>query len=381
MADSNSNPNSNINLNDAWISLECLGVPKYEINLIKGIRNKDTGKSVKVHGDNPKKYVGLKFALGNNKFKSLLAHVVMASIFIPNLNPETHKTVDHINRHKGDNRIENLRWANGKIQNDNKENNKRVKGRSIRQMDTNGNIVKIWNSMAELKRYHKTDHRQLVKLIEQKILIERKFYYEYNDIVDFTLYTDEEWRLIDHPEIPKEIHVSNYSRVREGNMLHEGHIRDEYYRISFSHGDGVGYEYSIHILVAEVFCQNPENKPFVNHKDGNKLNNHASNLEYVTHQENMIHAVKMGLRTYDKQCIPVERDNNDGTFMPFRSSEDAAKYMRELGYNVTRGEILRSCNRHIKVRGYYFRHPTKNEPNETNSIPSSEEVIKMLSVF
>ena len=59
--------------------------------------------------------------------------------------------------------------------------------------------------------------------------------------------------------------------------------------------NNLGSSKTIHRLVALTYLTNPNNLPEVNHIDGNKLNNHVDNLEWVTRSENMIHAYGTGL--------------------------------------------------------------------------------------
>ena len=67
-----------------------------------------------------------------------------------------------------------------------------------------------------------------------------------------------------------------------------------YYRVGLRK-DGKRKFLSVHRIVTSAFIDNPENKPHVNHIDGNRLNNHSDNLEWVTCQENIIHARDTGL--------------------------------------------------------------------------------------
>lgn len=90
--------------------------------------------------------------------------------------------------------------------------------------------------------------------------------------------------------------VSNFGNVRNlqtKKLLKLQTTTTGYFYITIRNYQGKARKHlKVHILVAKAFIPNPENKLYVNHKDGNKKNNLVDNLEWCTHKENMAHAGK-----------------------------------------------------------------------------------------
>ena len=102
--------------------------------------------------------------------------------------------------------------------------------------------------------------------------------------------------------------VSNLGRVRRiksgcgtqaGRILHFLNHSNGYVIAPMSL-NSKKYRRYVHRLVAEAFIPNPDNKPEVNHIDGNKRNNCVDNLEWVTRSENNTHMFRSGLVDMDR---------------------------------------------------------------------------------
>lgn len=107
---------------------------------------------------------------------------------------------------------------------------------------------------------------------------------------------------------------------------------------------------SIHRLVAQLFVPNSEFKPQVNHLDGNKHNNLASNLEWVTSKENMHHAMREGLHPKPMQEIYCVE-----TGEVFESQHSAAKALNLQQTNIS--SVL--LGKYTQTGGFTFRRLTK----------------------
>lgn len=112
----------------------------------------------------------------------------------------------------------------------------------------------------------------------------------------------DEWR--DIPNYEGMYQASTRGRIRNAKTRHilsEYTMKSGYHSVTLGLGKRGNVKTElVHRLVASAFIKNSENKPFINHIDGDKSNNDVGNLEWVTPQENSAHAIRTGLIDPDK---------------------------------------------------------------------------------
>ena len=165
----------------------------------------------------------------------------------------------------------------------------------------------------------------------------------------------EEWKAI--AECNGEYYISDHGRVKSYKCGKERILKYALYR---------GYPYvhlklkeskdkvvSIHRLVAMYFLENPENKKTVNHRDGNKSNNHINNLEWMTQKENIQHAWDTGLcekRRFDLGKAKSKPVIDIITGTKYTSLKLACEKIKE-NYSTHAGRIL---NKRKSQRFFYI---------------------------
>lgn len=192
-------------------------------------------------------------------------------------------------------------------------------------------------------------------------------------------------------------YISNYGRVRGENIVKlvnnklewsEGKIhqpskhKQGYWAVNFSRC-GIMKSYKNHRLVATAFRPNPENKPEVNHLDGDKENTFYKNLEWSTGKENVQHAFANGLNKYTEKNAPylskpiIQYDKHWNKITEFPS---LAEVVRQMPQSQQRN-IWKASKCNYMAYGYHWRFKDDAEKNPPIYIPnksSPKAIIKCL---
>ena len=120
----------------------------------------------------------------------------------------------------------------------------------------------------------------------------------------------EVWKPIHIKEVAGLYEVSSHGRIKSlpkskhtpygttylslEKIMKQSSTNNKYLNVTLSNKP-YNVSHFVHILVATLFCDNPEGHKFVNHEDGNKQNNYYENLKWCDRSYNMLHAFRTGL--------------------------------------------------------------------------------------
>lgn len=203
-------------------------------------------------------------------------------------------------------------------------------------------------------------------------------------------YLDEQWKQIELPDLPSYYWISTYGRVynEKTGYIMNGHIVENgYVVVSFKNIYGKRIFYHVHRLVMLIFCPIQNAELFVvNHKDGVKTNNHISNLEWVTQQENIAHAFNTGLRKYGEYSSHSVF-TNDQVHQVCKCMEDGMNIyqLSHAVFNRDPDQQIKSLCTNIYSKKFWIDissnyHIENYRRNMIFSVPQIEHICKLLSM-
>lgn len=159
--------------------------------------------------------------------------------------------------------------------------------------------------------------------------------------------TEEIWKDVvgyeGHYKVSNLGNIMSFKHKKSGKLMKKHYNGRGYLSLDICK-DGNVKKWSIHRLVATAFLPNIENKPCVNHIDGNPSNNNLNNLEWCTYSENELHSFRvLGKKAYS-HWTGIKGANNpsskiiyqfslDGVFIRlFESKQLAAEFLKENGF-------------------------------------------------
>lgn len=155
--------------------------------------------------------------------------------------------------------------------------------------------------------------------------------------------------------------VSNLGRVKSFRKSSKMHKQDEYiltptvannsYAQVTLYRNSTRKKFLVHRLVAIAFIPNPNNLPYINHKDENPLNNSCDNLEWCTAFYNNNYGTAR-IRMVDSKSKPIEQLTLDNKLIAiYRSAKIASELL-----GINHKYLNQCCNEKIATNGYLWRY-------------------------
>jgi hypothetical protein len=319
--------------------------PNYEVSTLGNVRNNKTGRMLKLTCKGGYLFTGLS---QNSIGKTCPVHRLVALAFIDN--PENKPQVNHKDKNRSNNNVNNLEWSTAS------ENNIH---RSTNVSQTTNQQVKIWridiNTNKKLELYdsiysaaqwiYNNDNNSnlCIDTVKSGIscasrgVYKTSFGYKWS-VYEYTDLENEIWKPVTINGLTFDKYfVSNLGRFKN----YKGIIMENYK----PHHSGYIFvrvdknKYALHRIVASTFVDNlePEINNVVNHIDGNKLNNSAVNLEWTTIKGNNIHNHKSRfIKYYNRKIAQYDLEMNK--IKEFGSIVEASKELdiksiKEVLYN------------------------------------------------
>lgn len=174
-----------------------------------------------------------------------------------------------------------------------------------------------------------------------------------------------------------------------GRILKQQQRPDGYLAVSLSVA-GKPNRYRVHRLVAEAWYGPGQTGQLVNHKDGNKTNNHYSNLEWCWPDENTQHAVRTGLRARGSKLAFSKLDENQVAEIRTRYHNDKATFKELLvEYDIEKSTLSSLLSgktwKHVggpisrRRRGDTARKITEDQVREIRSMATNGRTYKELA--
>jgi hypothetical protein len=291
----------------------------------------------------------------NRMPKLIYVHRLVAICFVNNPDPINLTVVNHKDHNKLNNNYRNLEWVT--VQGNSahaltRESYKPSYMRAVQQIDTSGQVINTFESATEASRYVSIS-REMIKHCCRGT---RPRTFDSTGM-EYTWRYVEETRVEEKPVDAKPIqNYPNYLITRDGRVysLYKGTYISLWqdskgYIVVTLYESGEKKNCFVHTLVTGAYLVSDPDRPWVNHIDSNRKNNLLENLEYVTQQENVIHAYEHGNNAKHKKSVKMIHPDTKEVLRIFSSASEASRIV-----NINYRQISACCLGRTQLAGGYI---------------------------